>query len=123
MQNAAKDVESIINYLKYKGVIEGSPDKINSHSCYLKNYKTIYSPKGGLVDYHFSPGDRFFKGDNLASFYNLKNIDPKDPISSAKSKVIAEQDGIIINRCPSSSVHQGMELFQVMTELNEHRIE
>lgn len=116
MQNASKDVESIINYLKYKGLIEGEPEQFNSQSCHLDNYKTIFSPNGGLVDYHFQPGENFFRGDTLASFYNLKNINPTNPIESSRSVVIAEQDGIIINRCPSSSVHQGMELFQVMTE-------
>ncbi len=123
MQSASKDVESILNYLRYKGVIEGSPDQIDCHSCMLENYKTIYSPKGGLVDYHFTPGERFIKGDTLASFYNLKNIDPNDPIVSSRSVVVAEQDGIVINRCPSSSVHQGMELYQVMTKLSEHRVQ
>lgn len=121
MQNASKDVESIVNYLRFKGVLEGSPNQINSHTCMLKNFKTIYSPSGGLVDYHFEPGERFLKGDNLASFYNLKKIDPRDPIVSSRSQVVAQEDGIIINRCPSSSVHQGMELFQVMTNLEEHQ--
>ncbi len=121
MQNASKDVESIVNYLRYKGVIEGSPDQIDAHTCLLENFKTIYSPNGGLVDFHFAPGERYLKGDNLASFYNLKKIDPNDPIVSSRTNVIAEEDGIIINRCPSSSVHQGMELFQVMTKLKEHR--
>lgn len=122
MQAASKDVESILNYLKYKGVIEGQPDKIDAHSCMLENYRTIYSQKGGLVDYHFEPGQRFSKGDTLASFYNLKNIDPQNPILSCRSTIEAEEDGIIINRCPSSSVHQGMELFQAMTKLREHKI-
>lgn len=122
MQSASKDVESIINYLKFKGLLDGSADKIDSHSCLLENYKTIYSPQGGLVDYHFEPGQRFFKGDVLASFYNLKKIDPSDPIKSSRSQVLAQADGIIINRCPSSSVHQGMELFQVMTGLQEHQV-
>jgi len=121
MQNATKDVESIINYLKYKGVIEGKPDQIDGDFCYLKDFKTIFSPKGGLVDYHFEPGDHYKKGDVLASFYNLKNIDPNDPIRSARSTIVAELDGIIINRCPSSSVHQGMELFQVMNNLHHHK--
>jgi predicted deacylase len=121
MENASKDVESIINYFKYKGMIEGSPDQIDAHSCHLDNFKTIYSPSGGLVDYHFDPGQRFLKGDTLASFYNFKKIDPTDPIVSSRSSIIAQQDGIIINRCPSSSIHEGMELFQVMTKLEEHR--
>lgn len=114
MQSAAKDVESIINYLKYKGLLEGVPDQIDSYSCGLEDFKTIYSPYGALVDFHFNPGDRFIKGDTLASFYNLKKIDPNDPINSTKKTIHASEDGIIINRCPSSSVHQGMELFQIM---------
>ena len=115
MENAEKDVESIINYLKYKGMLNGTPNTIEHHTCTLDKFKTIYAPTGGLVDYHFSPGDSYKKGDCLADFYNIKNIDPKDPINSSQSKVKAMTDGIIINRCPSSSVHQGMELFQVMT--------
>lgn len=121
MADAEKDVESIINYLKYKGVIEGVPDEINSVSCPLADYKTIYSPNGGLVDYHFLPGERYKAGEPLATFYNLKNIDPTNPIKSSRTQVKALEDGLVINRCPSSSVHQGMELFQVMTNLTHHQ--
>jgi predicted deacylase len=121
MENASKDVESIINYLKYKNMMEGKPDKIEGVTCHLDDYITIFSPKGGLVDYHFDPGERYKKGDTLASFYNLKNIDPKNPILSSRSTVQAIHDGLVINRCPSSSVHQGMELFQVMTNIKEHK--
>lgn len=121
MQSASKDVGSIINYLKYKGLIEGAPNKIDHHRCKLEHFKTIYSPTGGLVDFHFSPGDRYIKGDILASFYNLKDIDPKHPIQSSLSEIKADADGIVINRCPSSSVHQGMELFQVMTMTEEKK--
>lgn len=117
MKNATKDVESIINYLKYKGMVKGGPEKFEGKYCFLKDYKTIFSPSGGLVDYHFAPGESYKKGDILASFYNLKKIEPANPIISARSTITAESDGIIINRCPSSSVHQGMELFQVMTNL------
>jgi hypothetical protein len=122
MNSASIDVESIINYLKYKGVIEGVPEQIDSDYCFLKDYKTIYSPNGGLVDYHFEPGDHYKKGDTLASFYNFKNIDPQNPISSSRSIIVAQLDGIIINRCPSSSVHQGMELFQVMNNLQKSKV-
>ena len=121
MSEAQKDVESIINYLKYKGVLEGTPNQIDSVSCPLADYKTIFSPRGGLVDYHYLPGEKYKAGDTLATFYNLKNIDPKIPIESSKTEVKAQQDGLVINRCPSSSVHQGMELFQVMTNLTDHK--
>ena len=119
MENAAKDVESIVNYLKHKKIIHGDASIQNPHLCKLKDYKTIYAPNGGLVDYHFEPGERFIKGDTLASFYNFKLLDPEKPHESCRSSVIASEDGIVINRCPSSSVHQGMELYQIMTNITE----
>lgn len=120
MKNGSKDVESILNYLRVKGLIDGPATKENTNTCSLDDFKTIFSPVGGLVDYHFEPGDKFFTGDVLASFYNMKKLDPKDPINSTRHQVKAVQDGIIINRCPSSSVHQGMELYQVMTNVKAH---
>lgn len=121
MAEAEKDVESIVNYLKYREVLSGTPNQIDSVSCLLSDYKTIYSPRGGLVDYHFLPGEQYKAGEPIATFYNLKNIDPADPIKSSRTQVEALADGLVINRCPSSSVHQGMELFQVMTNLKQHK--
>lgn len=115
MDNAQKDVESILNYLRYKGMIEESPKTIKSHYAKLKDYQTIYSPLGGLVDYRVSPGDHYKKDDILANIYQLNSLDPNDPIGSTVTPVKALNDGIVINRCPSSSVHEGMELLQIMS--------
>lgn len=116
MDEGGRDVESILNYLKLKGMIEGEPKEAPEvHYCDLENYKTIYAPRGGMVDYHFAPGDFFKEGDALATFYSMKDIDPKKPIESCSTELRAKSDGIVINRCPSSNVHQGMELFQIMT--------
>ncbi len=66
MDEGAKDVESIINYLKYKGVLEGAPRECEEvHYCKLEHYKTLYAPRGGMVDYHFAPGDFFKAGEAL----------------------------------------------------------
>lgn len=120
MDRGEKDVESILNYLKYKGMLEGQLKELDQiFYSKLKNYKTIYSPLGGLVDFHLAPGDHFKKGDLLAVIYQMKKIDPNDPIKSCSSEVRAQGDGIVINRCPSSNVHQGMEMFQVMLEVYE----
>jgi predicted deacylase len=115
MKSATGDVESIINYLKYKGLIKEEPKIITAHYAKLKHYQTIYSPNGGLVDYNVLPGDIYKKGDVLASIYNLSTLDPEKPIESTKDEILAIADGIIINRCPSSSVHEGMELLQIMS--------
>ena len=115
MDEGSKDVESILNYLKFKNVLEGEPEAATPHYSKLKDYNTIFAPRGGLVDYHVAPGDHFKKDDKLATFYQMKDIDPEDPIASCSHTLKASADGIVINRCPSSNVHQGMELFQIMT--------
>ena len=114
MKRAKDDVESIINYLRYKGLIKEDLKSIKSDYAKLENYQTIYSPAGGLVDYNLAPGDSYKKGDLMASIYNLQKLDPKNPITSTKEDILALDDGIVINRCPSSSVHEGMELLQIM---------
>lgn len=115
MDEGSKDVESILNYLRYKGLLPGEPSAIDAYYSKLEDYTTIYAPRGGLVDYHFAPGDHFKTGDKLATFYQMRDIDPENPIESCSHDLIANCDGIIINRCPSSNVHQGMELFQIMS--------
>jgi predicted deacylase len=120
MDWATKDVQSILNYLKYKGVI--ADEALKAKEVYfskLENYRTIYSPIGGLCDYRVKPGDHYKKGDILANIYQLKGLDPTDPIQSTIHEIRAIEDGIIINRCPSSSIHEGMELLQVMTKINQ----
>lgn len=115
MDNAQKDVESILNYLRYKGMLEEKPKSGTAHYARLENYQTIFSPSGGLVDYRVSPGDHYKKDDILANIFQLKDLDPTDPFGSTITQVKALNDGIVINRCPSSAVHEGMELLQIMS--------
>lgn len=115
MDHASKDVESILNYLRYKGMLEETPKESTAFYAKLENYQTIYSPNGGLVDYRVKPGDHFNEGDILANIYQLKELNPLDPIGSSIIPVKALQNGIVINRCPSSAVHEGMELLQIMS--------
>lgn len=118
MDWAEKDVESVLNYLAFKGVIKKDiSESKETYMCELSNYKTLYARRGGLVDYRVSPGDHFKQGDLLANYYSLKDLDPKKPLDSCKESLYAKEDGIVINRCPSSAVHQGMELFQIMTDM------
>jgi predicted deacylase len=118
MDRGEKDVLSIINYLRYKNVLQGELDQLDKiNYAKLKNYQTLYSPRGGLVDFHLKPGDEFKKNDLLAVIYQMKEIDPNNPIKSCSHEIRAKADGIVINRCPSSNVHQGMELFQVMVDI------
>jgi predicted deacylase len=120
MEWAKKDVTSVLNYLAFKGVIQEETQTLEKlFLCQLKNYKTLYAERGGLVDYKVHPGDHFKKGDLLARYYSLKELDPANPLTSCEYDLKAKEDGIVINLCPSSAVHQGMELFQIMTDITE----
>jgi predicted deacylase len=119
MEWAQKDVESVLNYLRYKKVIGGEPKKQETHYSKLEDFITLYSSKAGIVDYRVKTGDHVKKGDVLAHIYQFKNLDPENPVTSTQHEVISNYDGIIINYCPSSSVHEGMEMFQMMRNITK----
>ena len=117
-QEAKKDAARIVNYLNFKGLSLSdppAPETPTQHYCLLKDYKTIYSPKAGLVEFLKSPGEGFQKGDVLASFLNLRGIDSLEKIKEAKTSLVAEEDGFVITHSTTSVIHEGIELFQVLT--------
>ena len=120
MTKGARDVLSIINYLRYKSLLEGEVEEMSSVECPLKNYITLFAPIGGLCDYHFAPGEHFNKGNTLATLYQLKDLNPENPLESCQHEIKANFDGVVINRCPSGNIHQGMDMFQVF-KLSEQR--
>jgi len=112
---AKDDAARILHFLKKRGVIEASPDfkNIKASTCSLKDFKTYYAPTGALYEYIASPGDKVSKGEILAKGLNFNK---NDIVSSDDFtfEVLAKEDCIVINHCPSASVQQGSELFQVM---------
>ncbi len=120
MQDAANSAAGLSNFLANLGMVEKEkiqkPTELKFYSCKVSDFKTIYAPQGGLYDYLIDPGQHFSKDEVLAICYQ-RPILAGDNISmeNYSFKVLAPWDGIMINRCPSSNVHQGMELFQSMT--------
>lgn len=117
MNEAESDAKKVLNLLAARGVIT-YPLQTNTHaSSALKDFLTVYAPHGGLCDYLVAPGARFLKDDVLAEIYTFDSLDPYHAVASTKKPVRAPADGIVINRCPSSAVHQGMELIQIMVNV------
>lgn len=114
MSQAKKQKEKILNYLRYKGLINGDSGKKKIIKCPLANYETIFTPVSGLIDYSLELGKPFKKGDLLGTIYQFHNLDDHS-FSKHIHPVRANEDGYLINRCPSSAVVQGMELFQVIS--------
>ncbi len=110
---AKKQKEKVLNYLRHKKVLTGKATKKALILEHLSDYITIYSPISGLIDYQHELGKPFKKGEVLGTIYQLQNLDRTDS-SKYSTPIISDFDGILINKCPSSAIQQGMELFQVM---------
>ncbi len=116
--DAKDDAARILHFLKKRGVISASPDvKIpKAISCLLKDFKTYYAPTGALYDYIARPGDHIKAGEVLAMGLNFNNKDASIS-SDFRFDMLAKNDCVVINHCPSGSVRAGMELFQVMEKV------
>jgi len=114
---------SILHYLKIRGVVMGElPGQVvpsKRYKCLLENYRCYHAPFGGLVEYLKSPGEIVFKDEVLASFLNFKNVQGPHDLDQAQRNFKSPQDALIINRCPSANVSEGMELFFVMEKFEQ----
>lgn len=112
---AKEDANRILNYLKYKNVVDdfNSLSAQNQYACYLKDYKTYYSPKSGISEFCVSPGEFFQKDDTLFKTLSFSSINNNKDLEKGVHPVKALNDGILINHCPSAITHEGMEMVQV----------
>lgn len=104
---AEKDLKGILSYLAHRGVLAGKPGKIKPVYCTLENYTTVHSPRGGLVEWKHSPGDRVKKNELLACILHF-NEEPT--FHEVRSPI----DGIITLRHSSVIVHEGAELMKII---------
>ncbi|MGB0936759.1 MAG: succinylglutamate desuccinylase/aspartoacylase family protein [Colwellia sp.] len=122
---AHQDAQGILSYLQYKGVvnpahtaelIEGfKPQEMTRYACYLKNYKALYSPMGGMVDYLADFGVPLAKGEPLVRILRMDNYGDGKPLHYVK----LDTDVLPILHFASASVNQGTELYKVFTDFFE----
>jgi predicted deacylase len=109
---AKQDALSILSYLHSQGVIDNNeyqPQEMTRYACYLKDYKALYSPMGGMVDYLGEFGKPLAAGEPLARILRMDNYGDGE----ALHYVSLEQDVIPILHFASASVNQGTELYKV----------
>jgi uncharacterized protein len=109
---AKSQTNTILNFLIKRGVIKSDSSletKAPSHqyNFLLDNFKTYYSPTGGVIEYLFSPGDYVEKGQNLARIINFKSKEKKETFLQALKNCW------IINHSTLGSVCSGTEIFTV----------
>ena len=116
MIEAHEDAKRVLNYLHFKGVIPEHSGIFpgDQFYCGLDDYKTYYSPSGGLVDYLRGPGERFNSGDTLFKILNFKGLQTAEDFEGCLKEINALNDGIVINHNTSSALGEGQEVYQVM---------
>ena len=117
MSDAQKDVESIFSYLSYKNMfIDDSfaPADIKRYTCTLDNYRTVYAPRGGLVEYHARFGEILPAGSPLASMLNVEKFGEDDALYT----LTLDKTVLPILYYSSGSVYQGAELYKVFYDFS-----
>lgn len=128
LEVANQDALSLLSYLQYKGVVEKNntlegkehaqgyqPQKMTRYACYLKDYKTLHSPMGGMVDYLAKFGQPLPAGEPLARILRMDNYGDGNPLHS----VCLDQKVLPILHFASASVNQGTELYKVFVDYFE----
>jgi len=122
---AHQDALSILSYLQYKGAISGShftPQKMTRYGCYLKDYKALYSPMGGMVDYLAEFGKPLPAGEPLARILRMDNYCVDDSANGSGSplhNICLDRQVLPILHFASASVNQGTELYKVFQDYFE----
>ena len=119
---AKQDALSILSYLQYKGVIANNksdkgyqPKEMLRYACYLKDYKALYAPMGGMVDYLAEFGKPLQAGEPLARILRMDNYGDGDPLHN----VCLDKEVLPILHFASASVNQGTELYKVFSDFFE----
>jgi len=114
LEEAKKDSHSILAYLQSSGVIKATqfnPADMTRYACELKDYRALYAPQSGLVEYLAPFGQPIKAGQPLVQMLHMERYGFDDCITS----VNAPDNCIPVLHFASASVNQGTELYKVMT--------
>ncbi len=112
---AHQDALGILSYLQYQNVIQSDifyPKTMTRYACMLTDYKALYSPMGGMVDYLAEFGEPLVAGEPLARILRMDNYGDGDPLHY----ISLDHPVIPILHFASASVNQGTELYKVFSK-------
>lgn len=116
--SGAYDAKGILAYLTYKNCFPKDsflPVEITRYAVTLKDYKIMYAPTGGIVEYLAQPGVFAKKDSVMARVLNVDELENERAVSEIK----APCDLIPILHFPSASVLGGTQLYKCFTEFFE----
>ena len=114
---ARQDALGILSYLQYQNVIDANryfPKTMVRYSCMLEDYKALYSPMGGMVDYLAEFGEPLSAEEPLARILRMDNYGDGDPLHY----ISLDHPVIPILHFASASVNQGTELYKVFSKFS-----
>ncbi|WP_028109585.1 succinylglutamate desuccinylase/aspartoacylase family protein [Ferrimonas futtsuensis] len=115
VDDAYWDALGIARYLQHQGVLpqfDAPLPQITQHACQLKDYRPVYSPCGGQIEYLASLGQTVEPGQPLARIWHF------DALMTGKREsrdLTLPETAIPVLNFASASVRQGTELFKVLT--------
>jgi uncharacterized protein len=114
-----EDAQRMLNYLRHKGVLPGTvrPPTQPLYRCEFTDRDNYYAPAGGLLYWHKQPGDAVETGDTVATILQLAAASPQGQTSELAVK--ASEPGVLINISRSQVVHQGIQIFSILTHLKK----
>lgn len=115
---AEHDCDSLMSYLSHKDIFVGAdfqPLEMVRYGCFLKDYKIVYAPRGGLVEYKAAFGEVLEAGAPLASFLNIDRYGEED----AMTTITLPNPVLPILHNASAALLQGAELYKVFNDFFE----
>lgn len=105
---AKRDLETILNFLRHRGVIKGRAKKMRPLQCELSGYTLISAPIGGLAEVLCTLGKPVKRGEVVAKILSFGR---KPKFTEIKSPV----SGIPILQHSSAVVNEGAELLKIIS--------
>ncbi len=108
------DAKNILSFLANRGLISTEYVLSKAKEQYgvsLKDYKTLFTDMGGMVEYIAKPGVAIKKGEPLARILNIDDLDNE----KAWEFICAPCNLIPILHFPSASVLSGTQLYKCFT--------
>lgn len=122
---AKRDLASILSYLTARGTLAAGEREIRdswlrpeerSIAWGLADYRTIYAPEGGLIEWCVAPGQAVKAGDCLAKIHQWnRRAGSSQSLKVNQIAVESPQAGYVVVRHSSGSIRSGMELVKLAT--------
>lgn len=115
-EQAEREADNLLNWLRCIGALAGEAKPCPESPLATDDtaYINVCAPYGGLVSFEVEPGQKVSAGQRLAQIL-VWSARSDSGLPSRFRAVLAPQDGIVLARFPSAIVHQGAELYKLMT--------